>query len=97
MISKKEVKHIAELARLGLKESEASKFQKELSSILNYVEKLKKLDVSSVSPTSHPLAAENVFRQDEVKKEKPSRVGKLLDSAPEKKKGYIKVKSILRK
>jgi len=41
MISKEEVKHIAKLARLGLTEKEVGKYQKELSSILDYIEKLK--------------------------------------------------------
>ncbi|MDP2664107.1 MAG: Asp-tRNA(Asn)/Glu-tRNA(Gln) amidotransferase subunit GatC, partial [bacterium] len=48
MISKEEVKHIAKLARLGLSDKEIGKFQKDLSSILDYVEKLKKVDVSGV-------------------------------------------------
>jgi len=41
MITKEEVKHIAKLARLGLTEKEIGKYQKELSSILDYIEKLK--------------------------------------------------------
>ncbi len=85
MISKEEVKHIAKLARLGLTEKEIEKFQKELSSILDYVEKLKEVDVSKVEPTSHPLKMENVMRKDEVSKFNK----KLID-------GHLKVKSILK-
>jgi len=55
MISKEEVQHIAKLARLGLTEKEIKKFQKELSSILDYIEKLKEVDVSSIEPTSHSI------------------------------------------
>ena len=90
MISKKEVQHIAKLARLGLTEKEIAKFQKELSSILDYVEKLKKINVAKVEPTSHPLAVENVMREDEARSKKQN----LLDLAPETKNGYVKVKSI---
>ncbi len=50
MISKKEVQHIAKLARLGLTEKEIEKFQRELSSILNYIEKLKEVDISKAEP-----------------------------------------------
>jgi len=64
MISKEEVKHIAKLARLGLTEKEIAKYQRELSSILDYVEKLKEVDVSRVEPTSHSIAMENVMRDD---------------------------------
>ena len=95
MISKKEVKHIAKLARLGLTESEIRKFQKELSSLLDYVEKLKEVDISKVEPTSHPIRVENVMRIDQSQKPE-AKTGKLLDLAPEKKEGYLKTKSILK-
>ena len=85
MIKKEEVKHIAKLARLGLTEKEINEFRKELSSILDYIEKLKKVDVVGVKPTSHPFKVENVTRRDEAKKEKQ----KLLE-------GFIKVKPILK-
>ena len=91
MISKKEVQHIAKLARLGLSPKEEKKFQKELSSILGYVEKLKKVNVVGVEATSHPLQVVNVMRSDEARTKKQ----KLLELAPETKDGYIKVKPIL--
>ncbi len=93
MISKKEVQHIAKLARLSLKLSEEKKFQKELSSILDYIEKLKKVNISKTEPTTHPLKIENIMRQDKGQKRKNK---KLLDLAPETQKGHIKVKSILK-
>ena len=96
MISKDEVQHIAKLARLGLAEKEVEKFQKELSSILDYFEKLKEVDVSGVEPTSHSLPVENVMRKDrETEKLKNRKTEKLLELAPETKDGYLKVKSIL--
>ncbi len=93
MISKEEVWHIAKLARLGLTEEEVEKFQKELSSILDYIEKLTKVDVSNIEPLSHPFVADNVSRKDEVLLTGSGE--KLLKLAPEEKKGYLKVKSIL--
>ncbi|MFH1894639.1 MAG: Asp-tRNA(Asn)/Glu-tRNA(Gln) amidotransferase subunit GatC [Patescibacteria group bacterium] len=103
MISKEEVKHIAKLARLGLTEEEIEKFQKELSSILDYIEKLKEVDVFGVEPASHAIPArdashndaggkvENVMRGDEIK---PLGNKNLLDLAPDKKDGFLKVKSV---
>lgn len=92
MLSKEEVQHIAKLARLGLTEEEIGKFQKELSSILDYIEKLKEVDVRQVSPASHAVKLENAMRQDAVK---PNDGGeKLLNLAPDKKDGFLKVKSV---
>ena len=97
MISKEEVKHIAKLARLGLTEKEIEKYQKELSSILDYVEKLKEVDISEIDPTSHSIKVENVMRIDrENPKSKIQNPKKLLDLAPETKNGYLKTKSIIK-
>ncbi len=97
MISKKEVKHVAKLSRFGLTEKEIKKYQKELSSILDYIEKLKEVDVSKIKPTSHSIEIENVMREDieksKIKNQKPK---KLLKLAPETKGDYLKVKSIFK-
>jgi aspartyl-tRNA(Asn)/glutamyl-tRNA(Gln) amidotransferase subunit C len=94
MISKEEVQHIAKLARLGLTEKEVEKYQKELSLILDYFEKLKEVDVSGIEPTSHSIKVENVMRQDEAKGRGTGK--KLMELAPDKKDDYLKVKSILK-
>jgi len=95
MITKEEVQHIAKLARLGLTEKELGRFQKELSAILNYIEKLKEVDISGVEPTSHSIEMENVMREDEEKGKLKTKNKKLLELVPETKDGYLKVKSIL--
>ena len=95
MISKQEVKHIAKLARLGLTEREIEKFQKELSSILDYIEKLKEVDISNVEPTSHSVLVENVMREDQESQKSKVKSQKLMDLAPETKNGYLKTKPIL--
>ena len=66
MITKKEVEHIAKLARLGLTDKEIEKYQKELSSILDYIEKLKEVDTKDVEPTSHSVKLDNVMREDKI-------------------------------
>ena len=67
MITEETVDYIAGLARLHLQDAEAKKFARDLEAILHYVEKLNKLDVAGVKPTSHVLNVENVFRDDTVK------------------------------
>lgn len=64
MITPEQVKHIAKLARLGLKDDDVEKFAKQLSSIMEYVEKLNEVDVKDVQPTSQVTGLENVMRED---------------------------------
>lgn len=96
MISKKEVQHVAKLARLGLTEKEIEKFQKDLSAILDYIEKLKEVDVSETEPTSHSVLVENVARKDVENPKLKEQSSKLLELAPETKGDFLKVKSILK-
>ena len=98
MISKQEVQHIAKLARLGLTPSEIKKFQVELSSILDYIGKLKKIDAEllGLPPVSHLLEVENIMREDQESAKSEAQSVKLLELAPRIKKGHLKVKSILK-
>lgn len=63
-IKKEEIEHIAMLARLSLSEEEKDLFGSQLSSILDYMEKLNELDTSDVEQTSHVLSLCNVVRDD---------------------------------
>jgi len=92
-ISKKEVNHVAKLARLRLSDSEMELYRKDLNSILTYVESLKDLDTRDVRPMSHAAETRNIWRED-----RPSETGKpeeLLTNAPMKEKGCFKVPRIL--
>jgi len=94
MITKQEVKHIAKLARLSTTEKEEKEFQKELSSILDYIKRLKEVDISNIEPMSHPVLVENVVREDKPHPSDPETQKKLLELAPKTKNRYLKVKSI---
>jgi aspartyl-tRNA(Asn)/glutamyl-tRNA(Gln) amidotransferase subunit C len=65
VIERKDVEHVARLARLALSEAELARMQAELSAILAYVDKLRELDVEGVEPTSHAVPLVNVMREDE--------------------------------
>lgn len=95
MITKKEVEHIAKLARLSLTKKEKERFQEELSEVLEYIGQLKEVDISGVEPTSHSVFVENMTREDEPKSVSPELKRNLIEAAPEKKEGHIKVKAIL--
>jgi aspartyl-tRNA(Asn)/glutamyl-tRNA(Gln) amidotransferase subunit C len=60
-----DVRYTAQLARLNLSDEEIAKFQTQLSQVLEYVEKLKQVDVTGVEPTAHANEVFNVFRPDE--------------------------------
>lgn len=96
MISKEQVKHIAALARLSLSEKELKKFQKELSAILDFVEKLNKADTGKAEPIKQVSGLKNVMREDNVKKIEGQRDfrKKFLENAPATKGGYLKVKAV---
>ena len=66
-ISKENVKYVAALARIDVPDDKLEGFVKHLGDIVHYVEQLQKLDVESVSPTTHAVPVGNVFRPDVVK------------------------------
>ena len=99
MISKDDVKKVAKLARLGITEKETVKFQKELSAVLDYFKIINEADVSSVEPTFHSaedfLSKDKLTRKDKAISEDEATVKKIIESSPDKKERYIKVKAIL--
>jgi aspartyl-tRNA(Asn)/glutamyl-tRNA(Gln) amidotransferase subunit C len=63
-LTRKEVEHIAELARLELTEDEKSRYREQLSAILEYAAKLQAVDTSHIPPTSTVLATRSPLRED---------------------------------
>jgi aspartyl-tRNA(Asn)/glutamyl-tRNA(Gln) amidotransferase subunit C len=64
-ISREEVLHVARLARLELTDDEVTRFQEQLSAILEAVSRVSELDLSDVPPTAHPLEIANAWEEDE--------------------------------
>lgn len=62
-----DVAYVARLARLHLDDEEMATFQEQLGSIVEYVNKINRLDLSEIEPTSHAQPVQNVFRADEVR------------------------------
>lgn len=93
MLSTEEVKKVAQLARIELTQSEVEKFQKDLTSILDYVEELKQVDTDGLEIVSSVTGLENVQRED--KAVSVDYQEDIIDNAPERKDRYYKVKSIL--
>ncbi len=59
-----DVRHIANLARIELTDDEATQFQSQIGQVLEYVAKMRTVDVSGIEPTAHAYPIYNVFRED---------------------------------
>jgi aspartyl-tRNA(Asn)/glutamyl-tRNA(Gln) amidotransferase subunit C len=66
-LTRDDVLHLAQLARISLSDDEVAEFSEELSAILQYVEQLSNVDVSGLKPTNQVTGLTNVMRADEVK------------------------------
>jgi aspartyl-tRNA(Asn)/glutamyl-tRNA(Gln) amidotransferase subunit C len=93
-LSRDDVLKLTNLSRLKLTDAEIEQFRSELSSILEYVEKLDAVDVSGLEPTYQVTGLKNVMRED-----KPVDYGykteDLLKNAPAVKDNQFKVKRVL--
>jgi len=93
-LTQEQVKHIALLARLGLSEEEIEKYSQQLSSILDYVEQLKKVDTEGVEPTAQVTGLENVMRDDVIETAEKEVRDKLIEVAPESEDNLVKTRSV---
>jgi len=91
MLDRDQVLHVARLARLELSDEEVSTMASELSGILEHVDRISKLDLAGVEPTSHVVALENVLRAD-VPRPSLDR-GEALANAPDPSDGAFRVPS----
>ena len=92
-LSRKEVLHIARLARLGVSEAEIDRFREQLSPILENFEILQQVDTGDVAPTAQAIALENVMADDEIVPSLPE--DEVLANAPQREKNYFRVRAVL--
>jgi aspartyl-tRNA(Asn)/glutamyl-tRNA(Gln) amidotransferase subunit C len=92
-ITQDDVRYIASLSRISLREDETGRLTRNLEDILHYVRKLEEVDVSRIEPTSHVLPLKNVCRQDAVR---PSLSKEdVLKMAVGQHKGFFKVPKVI--
>lgn len=92
-IDQKKVEAVAHLARLGLSEEDRAQFQRHLSAILDYIEQLKELDVTSVQPLAHVGDFSNAFREDAPQSPLPPEAA--LQNAPDRQGDLFRVPKIV--
>ena len=92
-LTREQVEHITELARLKLTDAEKERFREQLSDILDYAARLQAVDTTGIAPTSSVLPPRSVLRPDEA------RFGltreDLLANAPDAEDGQFRVPPIL--
>ena len=82
VISDETMEYVGILAKLELSEEEKQAAQKDMESMLDYIDKLNELDTSKVEPMSHVFPVKNVFREDAVENGDGGK--ETLANAPEK-------------
>ena len=93
-LTQEEVEHIARLARLQITDEEKKKYAEQLSAILDYVDKLKEVDVDGVKLTEEADDLKNIYREDEVADADKDVKKGILDNVPEKENNLIKVRGV---
>lgn len=92
-LTRDDVRHLAQLARIDLTEAELDHLAPQLKVILESVAAISSVDTAEVAPTSHAVPLENVFRADESR---PSLLAEdALAAAPEVEQQRFKVPRIL--
>jgi aspartyl-tRNA(Asn)/glutamyl-tRNA(Gln) amidotransferase subunit C len=92
-LTRDQVLHVAELAKLKLTDNEVNLFQEQLSAILEYADRLGELDTESIPPTAGVLPLRNVMRPDRERPSFPRSV--MLENTPDTEDGFVRVKAVL--
>ncbi|RYS28952.1 Asp-tRNA(Asn)/Glu-tRNA(Gln) amidotransferase GatCAB subunit C [Staphylococcus pseudintermedius] len=92
-ITKKQVEHIANLARLNVTEEDTADMQQTLEGILNFCHQIDSVDTEQVKPTNHVLDLQNVLRDDVAVTGLPQE--KTLTNAKEVEAGQFKVPAVM--
>jgi aspartyl-tRNA(Asn)/glutamyl-tRNA(Gln) amidotransferase subunit C len=92
-ITKEEVLHVANLARLDVDKVLIDKFAAQIGTILEYVDTLNRVDTKEVTPTSHAIFLTNAFRDDDERQSFDS--DSVLSNAPEKEDGNFIVPKVI--
>lgn len=92
-VSEKEVRYVADLARLQLTEKEVSSLAKDMNNILGYMDLLNELDTTTVEPLEHVIELKSRLRKDEAKT--PLSHDDALKNAPDADSDYFRVPKVI--
>ncbi len=92
-IDKETIEYAAHLARIELKPKELEKLSGQLGDVIKFIDKLNKLDIKGIKPTSHILPINSVFRED-VPAESLTSI-KALKNAPCQERNFFVVPKVI--
>jgi aspartyl-tRNA(Asn)/glutamyl-tRNA(Gln) amidotransferase subunit C len=92
-LSRRDVEHVAHLARLGLTDEELSRLEGELNHILDQYAVLAELDTDAIAPTAQTIELENILRDDVVRPGLSA--DEALANVPERRGDHVVVPPIL--
>jgi aspartyl-tRNA(Asn)/glutamyl-tRNA(Gln) amidotransferase subunit C len=92
-LSRDDVVHVAQLARIALTDDEIETYRSQLSSILENFAVLSEVDTDAIAPTAQVISLQSVWRTDQVR---PSlERDQVLANAPLTEDGFIRVRAVL--
>lgn len=94
-VDKKEVEHVAALARLTFSPGELELYTEQFNDILDYINRLNEVDLENVEPTSHVQPLKNVLRDDCAITSTNDLREAVLREAPASEHGFFKVPPII--
>ena len=92
-IDKDTVKHISKLARISLDEKKIDNLSKDLSSIMQFIEKLNELNTDKITPLTSIINASLKSREDNVKD--GEKRAQILKNSPEKNEEFFVVPKVV--
>ena len=92
-LTREEVEYVAALARLGLSDAEITRMQDQLSSILEHIAAIDRLDTDAIPPTAQVISMTNVMRPDVVTASLTREA--VLENAPRHSEGFFEVHAVL--
>jgi len=97
MLTKDQLKHLAELAKIEFTEEELESFLNDINQILNYVEEIKKLDLEKFEPMIGGILQQLILREDEIERADPETKDLIKSQFPEKQDDFLKTPRIITK
>lgn len=92
-ITKNDIIHVADLARLEIDEASLNKLTEQIGQILEYVDTLNQVDTNTIRGTSHAITLTNAFREDIIREYLTN--DQALANAPEKEDGAFVVPKVV--
>ncbi|MGX7109201.1 Asp-tRNA(Asn)/Glu-tRNA(Gln) amidotransferase subunit GatC [Facklamia miroungae] len=93
MITREDIQHVAQLAKLSFSEEELDQFTPNIQEIIGMVEQLQEVETEGIAPTYHGNQLKNIYREDVAVEN--ATYQELLKNAPTAKDGYIQVPVII--